>query len=201
MKAAEADSAIGECPTWKSFREGNPKALAAIFRENYDGLFFYGKKLIQDEDLVKDCLQNLFLKLWANRENLGAIKVVKPYLFKALRRHIGDEAVALNKKKNLQEQFLYEFDVTFSHEDFLIATQASKEQSEALAVALNGLSKRQKEAVFLKFYEGLEYEKVAEVMALNVQSVRNLIHQSLKALKGQLLEQHSAIIIKMAASA
>lgn len=201
MKNANADNEVEECGVWKRFREGDPKALANIFREHYDGLYFYGMKLVQDEELVKDCVQNLFLKLWARRENLGAIKIVKPYLLKALRRHIGDEAVALNKKKNLQEQFLYEFDFTFSHEDFLIATQNSKEQGESLAAALNGLSKRQREAIFLKFYEGLDYEKIAEIMALNIQSVRNLIHQSLKLLKGQLLEQHSAIIINMAASA
>lgn len=150
MKNAEVDNTGEECAIWKSFREGDPQALANIFRVHYDSLYFYGMKLIQDEDLVKDYVQNLFLKLWARRDNLGAIKVVKPYLFKALRRHLGDEAMALHKKKKLQDHFLYDFNFTFSHEEFLITTQASKEQREALATALNGLTNRQREAIFLK---------------------------------------------------
>jgi RNA polymerase sigma factor (sigma-70 family) len=201
MQVSESDHAGEECANWKSLRGGDAKALALIFQEYYDELYRYGMKLIQEEELVKDCVQNLFLKLWVRRESLGAVKVVKPYLFKALRRHIGDEAVALRKKKNLQDQFFYEFDITFSYEDFLIATQESKEQSEYLAAALNRLSKRQKEAVFLKFYQDLDYEKIAEVMELNIQSVRNLIYQSLKSLKDQMIEPPSAVIIKMTATA
>ena len=168
---------------WRNFRNGDSDALAQIFREQYDSLYYYGMKLTRDEDLVKDCIQNVFLKLWTRRDQLGEIRYVKAYLLKTLQRHISDEAVASGKKKNLQTDLVYEFDITFSHEDFLIAAQISKEQGEALARFLNQLSKRQREALFLKFYEGLDYEKIADVMALNVQSVRNLIHQSLKSLK------------------
>lgn len=181
-----ASNIVQECPVWRSFRNGDAMALARIFNENYDSLYYYGKKLVRDEDLVKDCVQNLFLKIWITHEKLMAVKYVRPYLLKALRRHIGDQVVALNRNKTLQEQFLNEFQIAFSHEDFLIATQVSREQSEALARSLNKLSCRQREAIFLKFYEGLDYVKIAEVMALNVQSVRNLIHQSLKSIKHQM---------------
>ena len=177
---------VEECPLWRHFRSGDERALATIFNEHYDSLYYYGKKLVQDEDLVKDCVQNLFVKIWTTRENLMAVKYVRPYLLKSLRRHIGDQVIAQNRDKTLQGQFQREFQITFSHEDFLISIQTTREQSEALARSLNSLPSRQREAILLKFYEGLDYSKIAEVMTLNVQSVRNLIHQSLKTIKSQL---------------
>jgi RNA polymerase sigma factor (sigma-70 family) len=177
---------VEECPVWSHFRSGDERALATIFNEHYDSLYYYGKKLVQDEDLVKDCVQNLFVKIWTTRHKLMAVKNVRPYLLKSLRRHIGDHVIAQNRKKTLQEHFHREFQISFSHEDFLIAKQTSCEQSETLARSLNNLPSRQREAILLKFYEGLDYLQIAEVMALNVQSVRNLIHQSLKTIKNQM---------------
>jgi RNA polymerase sigma factor (sigma-70 family) len=183
-----------ECPVWRHFRDGDPAALAQIFNEHYTSLYCYGRKLIQDEELVKDCVQNLFLKMWTSRSKLTGIKAVRPYLLKSLRRHIGDQVISRNRKKAMHEKFNGEFEVTFSHEDFLIALQTTEEQSEALARSLNYLPARQREAIFLRFYEGLNYEKVAEVMNLNVQSVRNLIYQSLKTIKEQLTPSALALV-------
>lgn len=185
-----------ECPVWKHFRQGDQAALARIFNENYESLYCYGKKLIADEDLVKDCIQNLFLKMWTTRQKLMSIKTVKPYLLKSLRRHIGDQMVMLNRQKELHHRFNGEFDITFSHEDFLIALQTSQEKSELLARSLNELPSRQREAIFLRFYEGLDYEKIAEVMNLNVQSVRNLIYQSLKTIKGK-ISPPAVVLVKV----
>ena len=177
---------VNECPVWRHFRSGDPGALGVIFNEHYDSLYFYGKKLIQDDDLVKDCVQNLFLKIWMTRHKLMAVESVRPYLLKSLRRHIADQVIARNRKTAMQVDFHGDFAITFSHEDFLVAMQASSEQRESLLRSLNSLPARQREAIFLKFYEDLEYARIAEVMTLNVQSVRNLIHQSLKTIKEQM---------------
>ena len=115
-----------------------------------------------------------------------AVKSIRPYLLKSLRRHIGDQMLSQTRQRVCHERFTGGFEVTFSHEDFLIALQTSQDQSEALVRSLNGLPARQREAIFLRFYEELDYEKIAEVMSLNIQSVRNLIYQSLKTIKGQL---------------
>jgi len=172
-----------ECPLWKAFRSGSADALAKIFNEHYDSLYYYGRKLANDDDLVKDCVQNLFLKMWTARDRLMAVRSIRPYLLKALRRHIGDQIVSKNRKNVLHSLAAEDFPVTFSHEDFLISVQVARHQSDTLVQCLNALSPRKREAIFLRFYEGLDYPRIAEVMSLNVQSVRNLIHQSLQTIK------------------
>ncbi|WP_324680713.1 sigma-70 family RNA polymerase sigma factor [Hymenobacter sp. GOD-10R] len=166
---------------WDDFRGGDQQAFAQLFLRYYERLFTYGCKLAADEELVKDCLQELFQKLWQRRQHLGAVTSLQSYLFIALRRQVGD---ALQRSKAQQRLAAEpEFEITYSHEDFLISEQLSQEQNEKLQRALNKLSKREREALYLKFFDGFSYEKIAEIMGVNVQSIRNLIYQALQALR------------------
>lgn len=167
---------------WEAFRGGEARALATLFDGYYEALYHYGLKLTGDEELVKDCIQNLFQKLWRRREGLRTVLVVKAYLFKALRRHLGDETKLL-RHRYLLPAYSDSFEVTYSHEEFLIAQQGDAEQRARLLAALNRLSKRQREALYLKFFDGFAYERIAEVMSLHTQSVRNLIFNALQVLR------------------
>ena len=168
---------------WDAFRGGDAEALAALFEAYYDALYGYGRKLTSDEELVKDCIQNLFQKLWRRRAGIRAAPLVKTYLFKALRRHLGDETKLLSRHRHLLPAYSDSFEVTYSHEEFLISQQTDAEQRHRLLAALNQLSKRQREALYLRFFDGFSYERVAEVMSLNTQSVRNLIFKALQVLR------------------
>ena len=64
-----------------------------------------------------------------------------------------------------------------------IQKEISQENQQKITQALNQLSKRQKEAIYLKFYTEMDYQQIAEIMQLNYQSVRNLVHASLKKLR------------------
>lgn len=182
-----------EAQLWDDFRAGDEQAFSRLFLAYYDALFGYGRKLVPDEELVKDCIQELFQKLWRRRESVGPVKVIKPYLFKALRRHVSD-ALHQQRKNQLFAAPDSAFDVTYSHEDFLISQQVFQEQNARLLGAINQLSSRQREALYLKFFDGFSYEKISEIMALNVQSLRNLIFRALQALRKVLvmllLSQH-----------
>jgi RNA polymerase sigma factor (sigma-70 family) len=169
---------------WDNFRQGDERAFNVIFLTHYDALYNYGRKLTADEDFVKDSIQELFQKLWHRRGTVGPVVIIKPYLFKALRRRIGDEATALRRRNLLQWAYQEEeFTVNYSHEDFLIAEQFSTEQGAKLLNALNELSNRQREAIYLKYFDGFSYERISEIMGLAIQSIRNLIHQAIKVLK------------------
>jgi RNA polymerase sigma factor (sigma-70 family) len=170
---------------WNDFLAGNKQVFERIFLAHYDDLFRYGMRLTGDEEVVKDCIQNLFQRLWQRRKALGAIEEVKPYLFAALRHHITDELRAQKRRASLQSSYPSEVEVTVQHsiEDFLIAQQLSSEQQSLLLGALQQLSNRHREALYLKFFDGFAYDRIAEIMGLNQQSVRNLVHQAIKRMR------------------
>jgi RNA polymerase sigma factor (sigma-70 family) len=172
---------------WKSFLQGNKEALATIFLLFHDDLFRYGLKLAGNNDLVEDSLQDLFLQLWKNRQNLRQIDNLKPYLFKSFRNHIIDNIELQNPVIPIEIDFEHPFEVTYSPEDFIIQQQVSEENQIKIAEALNNLSSRQREAIYLRYFEDLDFDMIAIIMDMNVQSVRNTLHRGLQSLRNIML--------------
>ncbi|RZK29785.1 MAG: sigma-70 family RNA polymerase sigma factor [Hymenobacter sp.] len=169
---------------WNAFRAGDEQAFATIFVEQYDALYNYGIKLVNDEELVRDSIQELFQKLWERRASVEAVEVVKPYLFKVLRNRISDNLKMASRRNARQQVYHAEeaFDIVYSPEDFLLAEHSSDQNTQLLAV-LNQLPRRQREVLYLKYFDELSYEKISEVMNLTAQSVRNLVYRAISALK------------------
>lgn len=174
---------------WKSFLEGNKEALATIFLLFHDDLFRYGFKLAGNDDLVEDSIQDLFLQLWKNRQNLKPLDNVKPYLFKSFRNHVIDNLELQNPVLHIESDFEHPFEVTFSPEDFIIQQQVTEENVLKIADALNNLSSRQREAIYLRYFEELDFDMIAIIMDMNVQSVRNTLHRGLQAMRSLMLMQ------------
>lgn len=173
---------------WDAFRQGDEQAFTAIFLEHYDALYNYGVKLTGDEELVRDSIQELFQKLWERRASLEAVEGVKAYLFKALRHRISDSLKSASRRSARQQSYHDEaFELVYSLEDFLVAEQFSSDQNAQLLASLNQLPARQREVIYLKYFDGFSYEKISEVMNLTAQSVRNLIYRAIKTLKELLL--------------
>jgi RNA polymerase sigma factor (sigma-70 family) len=150
-------------------------------------LFRYGIRLSGNNDLVKDSIQDLFLQLWKNRENLREVDNLKPYLFKSFRNHVLDNLEIQNPVVHIENDFEHPFEVTYSPEDFMIRQQVSDENRLKIVDALNKLSTRQREAIYLRYFEELDFESIANIMDMNVQSVRNTMHRGLQALRNLML--------------
>lgn len=172
---------------WSAFVQGDKEALSAIFLENYDDLFRYGQKMVKNHDVVKDAIQDLFLKLWKNRLNLRSVALIKPYLFRALRNHLIDLLSLQKSVVPLEADLQYPFEVVYSPEDFMINNQLTVEVRNEVINALNELMPRQREVIYLRFFEELDFETIAGIMDMNVQSVRNALHRGMTSLREKML--------------
>lgn len=171
---------------WNAFRSGDEKALVAIFDQHARMLFNYGKKVTDDGDTIKDAIQDLFLDLWKNRETLGGTDSIKFYLLKSLRRKLVRSK--LGAARSIFRKLSGEHDVEISHayEFVLIAEQMVLEQKQKLMRAIGRLTKRQREAIFLRYFDLLNYDQVASVMNLSRRRVYNLIHEAIEQLRKHL---------------
>ena len=74
---------------WKAFLYGNKDAFAYFYNLYIDDLYYYGTKIMNDEDSVKDAIQEIFLDLYLKRNSSNAnLKNLKFYLLLALKRNI-----------------------------------------------------------------------------------------------------------------
>ena len=172
---------------WDSFRKGNEIAFGQIAERYYRGLFGYGSKFSKDREFVKDCIQDLFTELWYKRESIGETDFVKFYLFKSLRRKIHRESVK-NPLIFDEEESNFEADLVSveSIETQIIETETNEKTLAILKQKLDELPKRQQEVVYLKFYEKLDNESIAQVMTISRQAVANLLYRTIKDLKDEM---------------
>jgi RNA polymerase sigma factor (sigma-70 family) len=186
--AIEEDSLDDEV-LWANLKAGNELAFTVLYKRYVNRLFNYGMHSCKDSDLVKDCLQELFVRLWSKRETLGVAGSVNYYLFKSFRRLLIGKLIA-NRKFSLPFQGVPAsiFEFISPIEDSIIEGEAKKRQQEILKASINTLSKRQREAIFLKFFNELSYHEVSSIMELRVDSVYNLISKSLDVLRVKLKE-------------
>ena len=168
---------------WKRLKSGDKKALETIYLQEVQFLLSYGKKISTNAPLVEDCVQDLFVELWRNREGLSNTDSIRRYLIVSLRRKIIRK---ISKRQKVQSEKIPEevdFEAELSIDTKLIAQELSAEQAAQLKVAFAQLSSRQQEAIYLKYYSGMDYKDIAEVMDINYQSVRNLIFNALGKLR------------------
>jgi RNA polymerase sigma factor (sigma-70 family) len=167
---------------WTKFRKGDTHAFELIARENYRPLFNYGLRICSDEDLVHDCIQELFLELWERRERLSDADYVRTYLLRAVRNKIVKEGLRLRRVKKVEE-LAFEPLHDLSIESQIVENEHKVEMALRLKETINKLTKRQREVIYLRFYQNLEFEEISRVMEMNRQSVANLLHRSIKEIK------------------
>ncbi len=172
-----------EVQLWKHFTEGSETALAELIRVYGKPLALYGRKLVRDDALIQDCIQETYIQLWQYRSGLRQVDEIRPYLFTCLRRKLitalRKERVFLYSDNETDFPFLAEFSI----EDRWIASETEAERIQTINRFLNQLPRRQKEAVYLKFYENMGNDEIASVMGIKYQTASNLIHEALTALR------------------
>ena len=169
---------------WEKFREGSTSAFEIIYERHVNILANYGNRMCQNEEIVKDAIQDMYIDLWRNKKNLSSTDSILFYLLKAFRRNLVKKIVASKKHHshlNICEAENEYFEL--AHDDSIIAAEIEKSKLQELHKQLNALAPRQKEALFLRFYTGLNYTEISKTMGINQQSAYNMVFRALELLK------------------
>lgn len=167
---------------WKEVYAGNHQSYAALHYQLYPGLFAYVRRMIKDEQIANDLLQDMFVKLWVKKDVIGEIVNVKAYFFTTAR------SITLNYIKRLktQDKYLEEAifaDVEFSAEEIITERETNLSIKRTITSALDKLPLRQREIVYLRFYEDMDYNQIVEVTGIKYQSVINHIYRAVQTLR------------------
>ncbi len=168
---------------WSQIKLGDEEAFSSLFERYYSTLVNYGKTLISDEDKAKDCVQEVFIDIWTYRFKLNEAIMVKAYLLSSVRKRIARNHARDHIFAQIKPVDSLDFLFDFSIEDHLIADETTAQRVAQLNKHINNLSARQKEALYLRYHQGLSVEQVSEVLNLNYQSTKNLLHRAILQLR------------------
>ncbi len=169
---------------WIRFKNGDDIALTMLYRKYANDLFSYGLKIVNNEILVKDCLQEVFIQLINKRKSIEVNSNTHIYLFKSLRNKLFEEIRSENRKQEILNNIPENKDRgNKTIEQLIIQTEETSKIRKELNLAIEKLSKRQKEIIFLKFTEGFDNTEIAELLQIERASVRKLLYRSLTSIK------------------
>lgn len=185
----QADTQVHLAALWTRFKAGDEQAFNQLARMHYWILFNHATRYTKNRELIKDCIQELMLELWYRRARVVDTPCVTLYFMKAFRNNL----FRLLKKENNREAPLDEWELAGAlltdgrtYETDLVRAELLSENEGRLQAVINRLPARQKEVIRLKFYEGMSNETIAQVMAVERQTVANFLYRALGTLRASL---------------
>lgn len=180
---------------WVRLKKGDKQALGQLYDLYADRLYAYGMRIVNNSTAVEDAIQAIFVNLYERRSVISTPNYPLSYLCVSLRRLLLRDATKQRKQCDLEgindlENFRIEVDI----EQTIISSERKKQEVEELQKALNLLTPRQREAVYLKYYNDLNNDEIAEAMNISNQSVRNLLSSALILLRESSTLNMSVII-------
>ncbi|MFR2071238.1 MAG: RNA polymerase sigma factor [Bacteroides nordii] len=176
MQITDESSAV----KWQEFLQGDEDAYSWLYKTYIQLLYSYGLHFTMDGELIKDCIQEVFTKIYKNRKTLILPDNVRLYLLIALKNCLLN---ALNKQYRYTDLESIPFILSETVEDEFLSTEASKLQKEEVENILSILTPRQREIMYYRFVEEMDFDQICKIMDLNYNSAHNLIQRALKKVR------------------
>ncbi len=172
-----------EVTLWQQIRAGNNKAYEQLFLRYADFMLAYGLKFTTNRELVKDAIQNVFMRIISGHEHIGDTDNVKAYLMASLRREVTVSIRHQNMLSLDNEEPRFNMIPMVAEIDSIEDSEEKKQLIFLLNKAINRLTLRQQEAIYLRYIQELPMKEVSTMLNMNYQSTRNLLHRAITKLR------------------
>ena len=163
-------------------QRGEELAFALLYNQYADLLYSYGTGLGFAKEDIEDSIQEIFCNLYLNHSKINEINNLKFYLLRALKDRLLNVSQA-SRTQNFIDMENVDFYTEVTVLDDLIDAEDRTAIQKKIQSYLDELTGRQREAIYLRYIEDLDYEEIAELMNMTVPSVRNLVFKAIKQLR------------------
>lgn len=181
---------------WIELKKGNSDALNVLFYTFYNDLYFYGIKLVNDNNLIIDTIQDVFSILWENKKKLSDVQNVRAYIFTIFRNKllkVSQKNINFFSLDDISK--IPEKEFIISQEDLIIEKETKSQISKSISAILEDLTDKQKEILYLKFYCNLSNTEICQTLQINKQSVSNLLNRSINTFRKKLEKYDLSLLL------
>ena len=167
---------------WHRTCQNEVAAFAQMHKKLQPELSNYLMQMAHDKHLVEDLLQNLFIKIWQKRHQLGTVANIRAYFYFASRAEFIDHyRTSVRRAHKLSAVPFHEFEPSI--EDLISSREQEQKRSSAMRLAISKLSERQREMITMRYLEEMDYEHISSVTGIKYQSVVNRVYRGIQVLK------------------
>ena len=161
----------------------NSDSFESLFKSHFGDLVGLVCSYVNDEEVAKDIVHDVFLVVLKNQKKLDTSYSLKSYLFTLSKNY------ALNYLKHLRVVAMNEREVVEALQNADEELDDYEQRMARLNEKLDELPEKQREVLMKCFVEGQTYKDVAEEMGISVNSVKTHISRGLKFLRNELKEE------------
>lgn len=159
-----------------------------VLYEKYVGqMYSYGMALGVGEDALYDLIHDVFLHFFEHQNEIPKGEQEKYYLLRCLKNRF----ISLKRKEVDYEELIetenYQFWISVSGLDYIEEEEERKNMAEQIEKMLQCLTGRQREAIYLRYMQELEYEEIAVLLGLTTKGCRKLIYRAIGRIREQCL--------------
>lgn len=167
----------------KAIKNGDKSVYSEFFRACYEHYVRFAYRYVKSKDQACDLVQEAFIKLWNNREQLDPSKSIKSYMFTIVRNlslnHIRDHK---NRFESLDDKD-HSLNALIIHQEQNHHDSYIEQTVNIINKLIRQLPERQREAFELSRFDGLQHDEIAEVMNISARTVNNHIVAACNALR------------------
>lgn len=169
-------------------KKGDEHAFEIIFKRYYAPMVLFAVNYLHDKDRSESIVQDVFVKLWANRL-LSDISSLKGYLVVAVRNRCSNELKRQGVIRNYTKSFNTEVEEwpRFHEKEFI----------EKINRTIDELPPRRKKIFRMNRIEGLRYKEIAERLSISPKTVEVQMGKALKYLREKLLPLKKQLLSMM----
>jgi RNA polymerase sigma-70 factor (ECF subfamily) len=170
----------------RRIRKGDVHQFESLFRSSYVSLVRYAKTLIKDYDSAEEIVQDLFFRLWNDKEKIRIVTSLNGYLFRA----VHNRCLHLIEHNKVIEKHAKEISYSKNEntENPSEMVQYNELQS-AIVRVLERLPERCGRIFCMNRFEGLKYSEIAEKLSVSVKTVEADMGKALKEFRKAIKEQ------------
>jgi RNA polymerase sigma-70 factor, ECF subfamily len=176
----DKDERIIRDDNWvRDLNTGDKKAFESIYKCYYSQLYHFLLRYTGSEAVIEDIIQQVFFKIWQNRENIEPRGTLKSYLFSAVRNQALKQIEFDKKLSRVDTEILNNRAVYQKNPE---ESMQLKELEEAYQTAVEKLPEKRRHIFLMHRQDNLTYKEIAAVLNISVKTVETQISRSLKFL-------------------
>jgi len=163
--------------------DNNQSALGELFNYYYPRLYNFSKAFLKLDDGIDDILQEVFLKIWKNRQNIKTSYTFNSYIFTITKNLLLNELRSRINNQKIRDQ-IYQASVAKEYLSF--EKTEYNELKEKIESLVNELPSRQRDIFKLSRFDGLSHKEIADKLNITTKTVEYHISQAIIFLRDKL---------------
>ncbi len=169
-----------ETAVLEKLKNGDLDSFNEIYFQYSPKIYIRLIKLVKNPIVVEEILQDVFTKIWLNREKIDPVKGFVSFL-----NHISDN-LAMDFFRKVQRDKALQLEIWASAVELYYHTEEkvfAKDTQRMLSKAIESLSPKRKEILMLNKFQEKSYKEIADQLGISVSTVSNQLVSALKDIK------------------